>query len=180
MKCPKGQIVRNGYTRINPHTNKKNKYPPTCIDAQSNMGIKRVNFDRKILTQKKKMHEQIRKLFPIKCKKGEIVKEGYKTKTNITKIVRPTCIKGTNIKGTIKGIKREPTFVLQKGTLGQYGYHSVESKEKRHAALKIAIKHIKPLSVYRKLNVLSILNKNRNPKISKLFKDDAEWLKNIM
>ena len=174
MKCPKGQIVRNGYTRINPYTNKKKKYPPTCIDAQSNMGIKRVNFDRKILTQKKKMHEKIRKLFPIKCKKGEIVKEGYKTKT---RLVRPTCIKGTNIKGTIK---REPTFVLQKGTLGKYGYHSIESKEKRHAALKLAIKHIKPLSVYRKLNVLSILNKNRNPKISNLFKEDAEWLKNIM
>lgn len=167
--CPKGQIVRNGYTRINPYTNKKIKYPPTCIQAQSNMGIKRVNFDRKILTQKKKMHQQIRKLFPIQCKQGEIVKEGYKTKT---RIVRPTCIKGPK--------KREPTFVLQKGTLGKYGYHSKESKEKRHAALKIAILHIKPLSVYRKLNVLYILNKNRNPKISKLFKEDAEWLKNIM
>jgi hypothetical protein len=113
------------------------------------------------------MHEQIRKLFPIQCKKGEIIKEGYKTSK---KLVRPTCIKGTT--------KREPTFVLQKGTLGQYGYHSKESKEKRHTALKKAIIHIKPLSVYRKLNVLYILNKNRNPKLSKLFKEDAEWLKN--
>jgi len=177
--CPKGQIVRNGYMRLNPYTHTYKKYPPTCIQAQSNMGIKRVNFDRKILTQKKKMHQQIRKGFPITCKKGEIIKEGYKTKN---RIVRPTCIKGTNIKGTnIKGtIKRDPTFVLQKGTLGKYGYHTIESKKKRHDALKQAIIHIKPLSVYRKLNVLYILNKNRNPKISKLFKEDAEWLKNIM
>jgi hypothetical protein len=125
------------------------------------------------------MHEQIRKLFPIQCKKGEIIKEGYKTSK---KLVRPTCIKGTSIKGTsIKGtLKREPTFVLQKGSLGKYGYHTKESKEKRHAALKKAIIHIKPLSVYRKLNVLYILNKNRNPKLSKLFKEDAEWLKNII
>jgi hypothetical protein len=172
MHCPKSQIVRNGYTRKS--GSKKIKYPPTCIEAQSNMGIKRVNFDRKILTQKKKMHQQIRKLFPIKCKKGEIIKEGYKTKT---RIVRPTCIKGTNIKGTKK---REPTFVLQKGTLGKYGYHTKVSKEKRHTALKKAILHIKPLSVYRKLNILYILNKNRNPKLSNLFKEDAEWLKNIM
>jgi hypothetical protein len=156
MKCPKGQIVRNGYTR------KKKKYPPTCIKAQSNMGIKRVNFDSKILTRKKRMHEEIRKLFPIKCKKGEIVKEGYKT----NKIVKPTCIKGT--------VKREPTFVLQKGTLGNY--HTTLSQKERHAVLKSI--HIKPLSVYRKLNVLYILNKNRNPTLSKLFKDDAEWLKN--
>lgn len=69
-------------------------------------------------------------------------------------------------------------FILKKGTLTQFGYTMKKSKVKRHKSLKNAIKTIKPLSIYRKLNALYVLNKNRNPKTAKLFKDDAEWLKN--
>ena len=69
-------------------------------------------------------------------------------------------------------------FILKKGTLSRFGYSMKNSQSKRHKSLKKAIKIIKPLSIYRKLNALYVLNKNRNPRTAKLFKDDAEWLKN--
>lgn len=69
-------------------------------------------------------------------------------------------------------------FILKKGTLSRFGYSMKNSQSKRHNSLKKAIKSTKPLSIYRKLNALYVLNKNRNPLTAKLFKDDAEWLKN--
>lgn len=69
-------------------------------------------------------------------------------------------------------------FILKKGTLSQFGYSMKNSQSNRHKSLKKAIKIIKPLSIYRKLNALYVLNKNRNPHTAKLFKYDAKWLKN--
>jgi hypothetical protein len=71
-------------------------------------------------------------------------------------------------------------FRLEKGTLGQFGYHDVKkmSKQERRNSLKRATKEIKPLSVRRKLIAVSTLQKNVDPKMSKIFREDADWVKN--
>ena len=96
--------------------------------------------------------------------------------TKRLKIKRIKCL-NNNKKNKTKH-KCNVLFILKKGTLSRFGYSMKNSQSKRHKSLKKAIKSIKPLSVYRKLNALYILNKNRNPLNAKLFKDDAEWLKN--
>ena len=70
-------------------------------------------------------------------------------------------------------------FHLEKGTLSKFGYSMKNSQQSRHKSLKKAIKQVKPLSIYRRLNALYVLNKNKYPENAKIFKDDAEWLKNI-
>ena len=68
-------------------------------------------------------------------------------------------------------------FHLEKGTLTKFGYSMKNTEQSRHKSLKKAIKSIKPLSIYRRLNALYVLNKNKHPDNAKIFKDDAEWLK---
>ena len=70
-------------------------------------------------------------------------------------------------------------FHLEKGTLSKFGYSMKNSQQSRHKSLKKAIKKGDPLSIYRRLNALYVLNKNKHPENAKIFKDDAEWLKNI-
>lgn len=64
-------------------------------------------------------------------------------------------------------------FVLKKGTLE--GYHSYLSMKDRRAILLKVMSHTKPLSVYRKLVALYVLNKNKP--LGMLFKKDADWVK---
>ena len=105
------------------------------------------------------------------CKRGEIVREGYIRKSGTrSRQVAPGCIKDIGL--TKKG---KQLFVLSKGTLTQYGYHTDLSEKDRHIALRRALTHIKPLSVYRKLNALYVLNKNRP--LGSLYREDAEWVK---
>jgi hypothetical protein len=70
-------------------------------------------------------------------------------------------------------------FYLEKGTLTKFGYSMKNSQQSRHKSLKKAIKSVKPLSIYRRLNALYVLNKNKHPDNAKIFKDDAEWLKKL-
>ena len=70
-------------------------------------------------------------------------------------------------------------FTLEKDILKPFGYIKIESMSKisRQKALKKAIKIIKPLSVFRRLNAIAILNKNKNEKLYKILQEDAKWIK---
>jgi len=70
-------------------------------------------------------------------------------------------------------------FNLEKNDLKPYGYENVRSKTalQRHRALSRALDDIESLSLSRKLNALSVVNKNRDPSLSRLFKSDSEWVK---
>ena len=176
MTCPTGMILRKGYTY------KSRKVPKGCIKAQSQSGKKRVDIDRAIIRRLGKIHATMRKKFGTpSCKRGEIVREGYirksgtrrrsgKSRSGRRRQVAPGCIKDIGL--TKKG---KQLFVLSKGTLTQYGYHTDLSEKDRHIALRRALTHIKPLSVYRKLNALYVLNKNRP--LGSLYREDAEWVK---
>jgi hypothetical protein len=79
-------------------------------------------------------------------------------------------------KNIIKNSKQ--LFVLEKGTLIKYGYHADISENDRHQALSRALADgLKPLSLYRKLNALYVLNKNQNRALAKLYRKDANWIK---
>ena len=73
--------------------------------------------------------------------------------------------------------KSRQLFVLKKGDLTKYGYHADLSKDTRHEALKKALGEFSPLSLFRKLNAVYVLNKNRDKKRASIFKADAKWVK---
>ena len=73
--------------------------------------------------------------------------------------------------------KSKQLFVLKKGDLTKYGYHADLSENNRHEALKKALGEYSPLSLFRKLNAVYVLNKNRDKKRAATFKADANWVK---
>lgn len=166
-------IRRVAYTRK--VGNKLIHVPSRLIKARSQSGLKRSSIDKKKLEYLKKIHLKARKRFGTpKCKKNEIIKEGYKTKKNSW--IKPTCIKDVGNKG--KGIQR---FILEKGTLSRFGYHDISnlSLNKRHSSLKKAVKKLKPTTVMRKINALYVLNKNKEPKLARIFKNDVKFVQNL-
>lgn len=62
------------------------------------------------------------------------------------------------------------------GSLSKFGYHANKSAEVRRAALKKAVKANGYTEVIRRLNVLYIYNKNRNPELAVKFKLDMTWV----
>jgi hypothetical protein len=78
-----------------------------------------------------------------------------------------------------RGTKGKQLFTLKKGDLTKYGYHANLSVNDRHKALRKSLsdRNTKPLSIFRKLNALFVLNKNKNPTMAKLYKGDSEWVK---
>jgi len=180
-KCPSGKITRVGYTKK--QGSKTIRVKSGCIRSTSQSGKKRSSIDKKKLSSLKKMHSAARKKFGTpKCGKGEIIREGYhrkgfsrKSGSHVSgKWVKPTCIKSTT--GRPHG---EQLFVLNKGTLGQFGYHDIDhmTVDERHNSLRKAMKKLNPLTVAKKLTAISTLNKRTKPSRSKKFKEDERWVK---
>jgi Family of unknown function (DUF5771) len=66
---------------------------------------------------------------------------------------------------------------FKKNSLSKYGYTTHGNTQQRHASLEKAVKAYGASSVWSKLNVVSILNKNRSPKTSNVFTMDKNWIK---
>jgi hypothetical protein len=109
----------------------------------------------------------------LSCKKDEITRSSYKTKTG--KITRETCIKDLGNPG--KGIKIFPK--LKVGTLSSFGYSSKLNEKDRRSSLLQASKKTDLVTLIRKLNAVSILTKNTLPKTSKIFRKDLEFLQKL-
>lgn len=75
--------------------------------------------------------------------------------------------------------KKPVRIPLTRGSLGAYGYTNVKETVavKRRAALRRAVVAEGPLPVFRKLNALSVLNKNRSPPTSAIFEADRDWVR---
>lgn len=69
---------------------------------------------------------------------------------------------------------------LRKGVLGKYGYRDVRemSPLARHRALLRVLRNGKetPLALFRRLNVLMILFRYKDPKLSAIFKSDRNYI----
>ena len=66
------------------------------------------------------------------------------------------------------------------GYLSQHGYVDVKKKTKlsRHRALMRVFRSGEPpLRLFRRLHALVILIKNKDPKLSRIFKEDRNWVK---
>ena len=66
---------------------------------------------------------------------------------------------------------------LKKGELKECGYATKKTMKLRRKSLKCAVKKYGALSTFRKINVLAILNKNRNPELSQKMIKDRNWIK---
>lgn len=64
---------------------------------------------------------------------------------------------------------------LKKCTLRKFGYSTKLNTTTRRKALKKAIREYGKLMVFRKLLAVQVLNKNRNPKVSAIYKPDKAW-----
>lgn len=186
--CPKGQIMRQGYT-----TSTGKKVSKSCIMSQSSTGRKTTEDVKKYVQTREKIQRQASKKFsketPKSCPKGYILREGYKResykshskKGEPIKVkaswTKPECIKSQTGKSE-KGKKL--ITIIEKDVLGKYGYDDVKSlsPSERRRALRKAIKEIKPLSVYRRLVALSTLNKGKDKVLSNILKEDSDWIKN--
>ena len=86
--------------------------------------------------------------------------------------------KKSSKKGSKKG-SMKVIIIVDKDVLGKYGYDNIKniSVNKRHNALKKALKELKPLSVYRRLIAIATLNKNKDVKLHDILRADAEWMK---
>jgi hypothetical protein len=65
---------------------------------------------------------------------------------------------------------------LHEGELSDVGYSFTKKATSRHRALNKATKKYGALSVYRKLNALSVYTKRTSPKTSKTAKADRNYL----
>jgi hypothetical protein len=68
---------------------------------------------------------------------------------------------------------------LKKGDLKKFGYDNVKnmSASERHAALSKAVASGNPLSIFRKLNALSIYLRKSSPAASAIFLMDRNWVR---
>lgn len=140
-------------------------------------------WENRIRAQQRKSHELARKKYGTpKCGPGQIVRDGYVRKAYSKKgkrisktIVKPVCIKDLGKPG--KG----PALIgpMKHGTLGKYGYVDIvhKSADTRHKALKKAVSAYGWLSVFRKLNAVAVLTKTTNPRLSRTFHADRDWVK---
>lgn len=70
-------------------------------------------------------------------------------------------------------------IIKDKGGLKKFNYSSKNKAIDRRISLLEAVKNSSFSSIIKKLNAVSILNKNRNPKISKIFKSDMKYIQKI-
>jgi hypothetical protein len=165
--------MRKGYVKKNGTMVKSN-----CIVSTSESGGKRSVTEKRMMRKLSREHSRARQRFGTpKCKKGEILREGYHRKSYTKKTgskVKDTWIKPECIRSTTGRSHGKQLFILEHNDLKPFGYQNVEkmTKTERHRALMKALKKYKPLPLARKLNALSVLNKNRNSKLSKIFKED--------
>jgi hypothetical protein len=116
---------------------------------------------------------------PTNCPPGTILRIAYTTKRGT--LVPATCIKDVGKKGKTPMSARLPSL-SDDLHLSDYGYHVNDSEQKRESALVKAVneivkdKKITKQEAVRKLikhlNLLSILQRNTNPKYSTVFKED--------
>lgn len=88
--------------------------------------------------------------------------------------------KKSKSKSKSKYDKNKQLFHLDKGVLHKYGYENVKDKttrERRIALNKALANGIKPLSLFRRINALYVLNKNQDPKLAMIFKKDRDFIK---
>jgi len=66
---------------------------------------------------------------------------------------------------------------MRRGTLTNFGYNSRDTATLRHSSVQKAVRAHSALEVFRKLNAISILNRNTNPTLAKHMLADRNWVR---
>ena len=153
-KCPRGYTKRKGYTRKN--TGKH--VVARCIRSTSPYAP----------VEKKRKSRKA-------CPPGKIPRASYTrhvvSSTGSKNIrVKSTCVKGSVSKVPIIG-------PLRKGELKRFGYSYKLPESVRHHAMKMAIKTLGPLDVYRKLDAVAKLSATKNKQAHMVFSADRDWIR---
>jgi hypothetical protein len=176
MRCTPGYYLRKAFTR------KGSYIKSACIRKispynQSSNNFKKVTLKR-ISTRLRGFKKSLRRNNII-CPTGSILRKSYVRiirKTGKKVRVPASCIPDMGLPGK----RTEPGIgPLRKGELGRFGYKSSLNRILRYQALKKAVKELGSLSVWKKLNVLYIYNKNTNPLLSEKYNSDKNWIKNV-
>jgi len=196
-KCPRGYILRDSYT-----TKDGTYVPARCIIKRGIFPGKAEVVNRRIIEnterREKNALKKIKEMcaeegckIPNSCPKGEILRAAYKreayTRNNGTRVhatlVAPSCIKdrGAPGKGAKEWILRDFDHVLS-----EHGYHDVKEKSEiaRHRALNKALKALAEkhgerqsyITAIKELVARANYQIRTNPLVSKIFKDDADWI----
>jgi len=98
---------------------------------------------------------------------------GVKTRV-ASSCIRDVGVPGKGFRGNGPGIGK-----LEEGDLSKFGYEHVAkmSAKDRHTALAAAIREYGWLTVFRKLNALSVLTRNTAPDSSAIFLRDRNWVR---
>lgn len=111
-----------------------------------------------------------------RCPRGTIRRKAYTRKNTH---VPSACIKDVGLPG--KGFQGEGSGIgeLKEGELSRFGYDKVVtmSAKDRHAALTKAVNEYGALTVFRKLNAISVYTRHTAPESSRIFLLDRNWVK---
>jgi hypothetical protein len=112
------------------------------------------------------------------CGKGRIRKAyvRYTKKGHVR--VPASCIPDVGAKG--KGLRGRPGIgTLKKGNLIRFGYQQIAKMDTaaRQQALRKAVAAYGALTVWRKLNALSIYTRRSSPATSRAAKTDMDWIR---
>ncbi|MEM3507468.1 MAG: hypothetical protein QXT31_07455 [Candidatus Bathyarchaeia archaeon] len=73
-------------------------------------------------------------------------------------------------------IQKRIRETLKKGELTKHGYSLSLPEDARRAALSKAVAEDGALTIFKRLNLLYIWNKNRNPSLAEKAKEDRDWV----
>lgn len=110
-----------------------------------------------------------------------MVKKRSPVKRSVKHSVKRSVKRSPSKKSVKRSVKRSvqkiDTSKLDRYSLTKHGYSSKGKMIERREALKKAVNAYGPEKVWKKLNLVGILNKNRSPKTSRVFIMDKNWLK---
>jgi hypothetical protein len=166
--CPSGEIYRKSYTR------KHTRVAGRCIRSQTRS--KPLQVDRTRFRGFRKSKRALKS-----CPSGYIKRTSYVryTKKGKHTLVPEQCIRNVGAPG--KGLRTGGPGIgrLRKGELAKFGYKNVLSMPvgARHAALTKAIAAYGSLTIWRKLNAVSVYTRRTSPGASAVFKADMDWIR---
>jgi len=172
-KCAENQILRRRFTRLG------KRYSAKCIRRVSPYLERHSAYVKRItgkMTRRLRGLTKERRGNTLKCEVGFTLRKAYvrySTKGS-RKLVKGACI--TRRGSGVTGAKIGP---LRKGEMSRFGYVKIDtlSISRRRIALKAAVKELGSLSVWKKLNVLYVFNKNTNKALAKKFNADKDWVR---
>jgi hypothetical protein len=198
MGCPSGFRKQTGYTRRN-----GTRVPTRCVHTASASASAKVRGTKKWLGGG--VFSDLLKSSGRKCPKGYVYRKGYTRKFHkgtrragytvrrksgrtykIFPKTKAATVKSTCIKprGKAAAAAAGPDSELERkcaqlkaGEMARYNYQYRQPATTRRLAIKRAIQDASPLKIQKRLSLASKCSSSINPVASKVFKEDAEYIR---